>query len=92
MTILGKCECRLPLLDEEYQPVRTLAQATAAREALRVNRRAGNLPGPLRTPGFEEFQKHYLTHLEMTVAKSPLFTMSDAPSEASKNFVSLPVS
>ena len=67
-----KTSSMVPLVDENNQPVQTIAQAVLARNRLIEDRRKGKTPAPRITPPFDEFCKHYLKWLETTEAKSKL--------------------
>jgi integrase len=70
LSVPGKGCRRVPLMDEENQPVKTPAQAIAAKNELLSKKRKGELPSPRRSPAFDEFVKHYLAWVEQTEAKS----------------------
>ena len=65
------------MVDEQNQPVQTVARAMQAWNRLHEQRRQGKTPAPRITPQFDEYTKHYLNWLETTNAKSKLTIARD---------------
>lgn len=66
----GKGTRRFALLNERREPVADRNEARAALQALRTNKREGNLPTSGRAPFFADYVTRYLGHIEKR--KSPL--------------------
>jgi integrase len=61
---------KVPLVDENNQPVKTPAQAVTARNKLLEDRTKGKAPAPRISPPFDEYVATYLDHIGTTEAKS----------------------
>lgn len=77
LSIPGRGCRRVPLVDEQQQPVRTVPAARQAIAELLRNKRKGELPAARRVPVFAEYVKHYLTWAEQTQAKSALTLLKE---------------
>jgi len=71
ISLPGKNCRRVPLRDEQNQPVKTLPSAVAAAAELRKKARQGELPPSQRAPYFSEYLGHYINSLTATNAKNP---------------------
>jgi integrase len=70
--VKGKKNCqRVPLVDEQDEPVKNITEAKDAIERLRRNKKEGEVPQSRRTPVFDEYYKHYLSDNEEKNAKKP---------------------
>lgn len=73
MTIPGKKgPRRVPLTDDQDNPIETVPQAIKARAKLLADRDKGTSPSPRITPEFSAYVLHYLKWLDSTQAKSVL--------------------
>jgi integrase len=71
LSVPGKHCRRVPLRDEENQPVKTVTDAEDAIYRLRMQKRQGDLPSSQRAPAFHEHAKTYLSWITETNAKKP---------------------
>ena len=69
VSLPGKGCRRIPLRDEQNQPVKTVPEAVAAAAELRKKARNGELPVSQRAPQFAEYAIHYISSLNATNAK-----------------------
>jgi integrase len=61
---------KVPLMDDQGQPVRTPPQAVAALAVLKVARSRGKRP-TTHSPAFDEYADHYLEYARLTGTKVP---------------------
>ena len=80
MNVPGKGTRRIPLLDENENPVQTVPEAVKAQMQLLLERDKGKIPSPRRTRRFAEYVEHYLSWLESTKAKDPKTIKKEASS------------
>jgi integrase len=71
LSIPGKGCRRLPLRDENNQPVETVTQAVDAMHELRKKKYQGELPTLMKNPQFDKHVLHYLSFIETTGRKKP---------------------
>lgn len=69
VSLPGKGCRRIPLRDEQNQPVKTVPEAVAAAAELRKKARNGELPVSQRAPQFAEYTIHYISSLKATTEK-----------------------
>lgn len=80
MQVPGKGNRRIPLRGEDNLPVKTVAEAKEARDALLLGKRRGELPGPRITPEFTGYFMRYIKWLDDAKAKSPLTILKERSS------------
>jgi integrase len=71
ISLPGKGCRRVPLRDEDNQPVKTVQEAVAAAAELRKKARQGELPTSNRAPILSEYVKHYINTITENHAKKP---------------------
>ncbi|HEY1801917.1 MAG TPA: site-specific integrase [Terriglobales bacterium] len=69
LSVPGKGCRRLPLRDENNQPIATVTVAIEAMHELRRKKRQSELPNCGRAPQFPDYVKHYLSFIEKTNKK-----------------------